>query len=466
MAEEPNRNRSADVPGRGDGLTPPALRVAVGLGDAERERALLRELSDDDVLSVTARCLAADEVLGYAESGRIDAVVVAADLHRLSRSALDALARTRLPLVLLATPADDARWGWFPGPVLPLDATPELVRNALLAGVRGERIRPVAPASAPAPRIAAEPSARHEESTEVTTLGVVSGPGSPGRTLVAVNLAAALGAAAPTVLVDADLAGPSVAACLDADPTRNLFMLAHADPRTPREWDRALAEEVQPLDSRSPHGVVLCGVPKPEMRAGVSDAFVERLLAELERRYRFVVLDLGVDLLGANAGLHRLAVARSQRLLFVTDADLVGLWHARVGLGALSGQPGIDTDHLALVINRHDRRFHHRRSEIEWALGLPAAAVIPHDQSGIQRALQAQRPVVLDRRSRAGRALLDLAERLHGDRLRLPPEPAPARRLRWPRWKPRLPLALPVFARRVRGKQKGEPHACDTAATS
>jgi hypothetical protein len=48
--------------------------------------------------------------------------------------------------------------------------------------------------------------------------------------------------------------------------------------------------------------------------------------------------------------------------------------------------------------------------------------------------------LILDRRSRAGRALLELAERIHGGRVVLPPEvPKSSRRWPWTRWHlPRL----------------------------
>jgi len=41
---------------------------------------------------------------------------------------------------------------------------------------------------------------------------------------------------------------------------------------------------------------------------------------------------------------------------------------------------------------------------------------------------------VLERRSRAAAALLDLAERLHGGEVLLPPEPATQGRARWRHW--------------------------------
>ena len=53
---------------------------------------------------------------------------------------------------------------------------------------------------------------------------------------MAINLATALGAVEPTVLIDADFASPSVAAYLDRDPSRNLCTLAHAVRESPHAW--------------------------------------------------------------------------------------------------------------------------------------------------------------------------------------------------------------------------------------
>jgi Mrp family chromosome partitioning ATPase len=413
--------------------------LAVGLGDAERERRLLPALGEGGDFAVAARCLSGDELLACVHADRVDAALVAADLHRLAEETLAELARAGVPLVLLVAGADDGRWEGFAGQLLPPDAAPDAVRRALLAAVRGERPRPAPrPGAEDAPTSPAPPEPEEPDRPGVL---VVAGGGSPGRTTVAVNLAFALGAVAPTVLVDADLAGPSVAVHLDLDWTRNLYMLAHAGPAARREWDRAIAQETQPLGKRSPLGVALCGVPKPEMRTAVSAGFVERLVAELRRRYRYVVLDVGPDLLGVEAAPHRAALALGQHVLLAAAADLVGLWHARTTMGLLQNHVRVAPERVALVVTGHDRRHHQGRGEIEWALRVPAVAVIPHDHGAAQRALAAQRPLVLDRRSRAGRALLGLAERVHGEgRLRLPAEGAPAGRalsVRWPRW-PRL----------------------------
>lgn len=429
-----------------DGVPP--IRLAVGLADPERERALLPALSERGDFAIVERCLAAEQLLDCARGGRVEAILVAFDLHRLSATVLAELARTGVPLVLLAPHSDDPRWQTLP--VLPLETDPETVRRALWAAVHGERpapITPVAEASANEPPMAAQ-----NPSGAVSVIAVAGGQGSPGRTTVALSLAAALGAIAPTVLVDGDLSGPSLAAHLDADPTRGLYMLAHAGPQAAHEWARAIEQETQPISARSRHAVVLCGVPKPEMRSGISSQLFEQLIGELQQRYHHVILDVGADLLGPEGAAHRSALRLAHQVLLVASADLVGLWRARAALGLLQSQLQISLDRVALVVNRYDRRYHHSRSEIEWALGLPSAAVIPFDHAGIQRAIAAQRPIAFDKRSRAGRALLDLAERVHGGAIALPPEPTREG------WASRLRLPA-VWPQRNGQAKRGAPRA-------
>jgi MinD-like ATPase involved in chromosome partitioning or flagellar assembly len=311
--------------------------------------------------------------------------------------------------------------------------TPTRFRGPLRAVVRGER--PSAAGTAQAPDAAASSSTAEAGAppSALSVVAVASGHGSPGRTTVAINLAAALGAVAPTVLVDCDVVSAGVAAYLDADPTRNLYMLAHSEPSAPGDWARALEQEIQPLAPRSPHGVVLCGVPKSEMRTAITGRFVEHLVAALQPHYRYVILDIGAEVLGDEGAAHRAALHRAQQVLLVAAGDLVGLWHARAALARFQTHLGLDRERIALIVNRHDHRYHHGRAEIDWALGVPTAAVLPWDHSGAQRALAAQRPVVLNGPSRLGRGLLALADRVHGGKIVLPPEPAGVAR-RWRRW--------------------------------
>ncbi|CCF85425.1 AAA family ATPase [Nitrolancea hollandica] len=414
------------------------LRLVVGLSDPEHEGVLLPALEEAGDIAITARCLGADQVLACLASGPVDAVLVSTDLHRLTSGVLADLTRQHVPLVLLTPDPDSARCQSLPVVVLSSQADPGAVRQGLVAAVQGGQRSAPMRSGEPQPPAATTVPAVNDPLTGCSVIAVVSGHGSPGRTTVALNLAAALAADASTVLVDADLAGPSLAAYLDADPTRNLAMLAHANPTTSEDWERTLAQETQPLGVDHPNADLLCGVPKPELTRAVSGEFFERLLIELGRRYRYVVLDIGAEIRGAEVAVHRTALTLASQILLVASADLVGLWHARATLGLLQSQLRLDPARLHLVINRHDRRFHHSRTEIEWALGTPMAALIPYDHQRVQRALLAQRPLVDDRRGPASRALLDLAERIQGERLTLPLEHADVGEPGWRRWLPLL----------------------------
>lgn len=427
-----------DWQSRGRGRGP--LRLAVGIGDPERERDMLPVLDSSPDLVVAERCLSADTLLEAVLARRVDAVLVAHDLHRLGRTMAE-LEASGVPRVLLVVDPEEPRWQAMGGVVLPETTPPALILDAIQAAVRGEPFGRTIQETREAPAETAwtvrdevpmplAPSDRNVEHERPVVFAVASGHGAPGRSFVALNLAAALGAVAPTVLVDADLSGPSIAAYLDADPTRNMFMVAHAEPDSAWAWHTALEQESQPLDRRSSHARVLCGIPKADMRQRLTRSFLEGLLATLRREASYVVLDAGAELLGTDGAFHRAVLGLADQVLLVTAADLVGLWHARTALGLIRDQLQIDATRVALVVNRHDPRFHHPRVEIEWALGVGTAAVVPFDHAAVQRSMAAQRPLVMgQQKSRAASALLDLAARIHGGKLVLPPEPGvPARR--------------------------------------
>jgi Flp pilus assembly CpaE family ATPase len=135
-----------------------------------------------------------------------------------------------------------------------------------------------------------------------------------------------------------------------------------------------------------------------------------------------VIVDVGAELLGleAAAAAHRAVIAAAHHVLLVAASDLVGLWHARTALDQLERQVGLARSSVDLVLNRHDARYHHSRTEVEWHLGARVVAVVPHDHAAAQRATADQAPLVLNARSRAARALIALAERVHEGHVRLP----------------------------------------------
>jgi MinD-like ATPase involved in chromosome partitioning or flagellar assembly len=408
--------------------------VALGLGDQELEQRLRPALDAADDLDIVAQCLAAEQVLQLVEARQVDALVLAWTLHRLTDAVLDQLGRAAVPVVLLVADPREERWRSRSGPVLPMTTDASTVRQAVLAGRGGHRTaHPPSPGPMVPDPVVLQPVDRAERAAG-SVIAVTGGVGGPGRTTVAISLAAALGAAEPTVLVELDLSAPAIVAHLDADPSRNLCTLAHSVRENPGSWSAALEDELQPLGPHPHSAVVLCGPPKREMRTSIAPALVERLIDELARRHRWVILDVGPDLLGAEtpAANHRVALACANTILLVAGCDLVSLWHARTALDHLERLLGVERRALNLVLNKHDLRFHHSRAEVEWHLGAPVVAVIPFDEGGLQRAISEQRPLVLDHASRAARALMQLAEAINERKLRVPSlPPDPGRQNAW-----------------------------------
>jgi MinD-like ATPase involved in chromosome partitioning or flagellar assembly len=427
---------------------PPSLRLALGLGDQELEQRLRPTLEAAEDLDIVAHCLAADHLLQVAQSQQVDAVLVAWSLHRLSDALLDQLERPGLIVALLVPQPQDVRWARRSGPVLSVACDVAAIQQAILAARPG--VRPVVRARAALDPVALKAADRAERPAG-GVICIAGGFGSPGRTTVAINLATALATAGPTVLLEADLCAPAIAAYLDRDPSRNVCTLAHAVRDDPRAWSLALADELQPLGSMPNPPAVLCGPPKREMRASVLPGLMDTLIGELAQRYSWVIVDVGPELLGfeAAAANHRAALARADVLVLVSGSDLLGLWHARTALDQLEQLLGIQRRSVQLVLNAHDARFHHSRQEVEWHLGAPVVAVIPFDHVALQRAHSQQRPVVFDTSSRAARALIGLAEGIHAGKLHVPSPSSSSKRAWWRRIFARQAQPRPTRVARV-----------------
>jgi MinD-like ATPase involved in chromosome partitioning or flagellar assembly len=117
--------------------------------------------------------------------------------------------------------------------------------------------------------------------------------GAPGKTTLAVNLAAATaareGSTTPVALLDLDLRGGNVGIVLGLDPRYNLFQLG-SSLEAGHEFARAVADELQEV---RPGLHVLGGIAVPSAMLGVvSPTLVQRLIAHLSGRFGWLFVDL------------------------------------------------------------------------------------------------------------------------------------------------------------------------------
>lgn len=413
-------------------------RVGIGLADPDRLHALLAELDADGALT-PIRALSAEGLVQLVRTGAVDVVLLRPDFHGLTVALREVLLGSGVPLVVLTTPDAAGRW---PGPTIPDEAPTTVIRAALVEAARGasrprsgeKRTRgetaPDASSSAPSNPVPVAASATDCNAAGML-VAVAGGHGAPGRTTVALNLAAALGAVAPTCLLEADCTEPALGLLLDVNPTHHLSVVHYADPTTPTEWEHTLARECQPLDARSPRGRVLLGIPKLELRAGLAAAWYDRLLAEVRARHAYVVADTGGELVSPDQMVHRAVLRRADLVLLVTRADVLSVRRTQRVIHVLREELGLSAERLALVVNAYAARRDDDPATVAATLGVALAAVVPSDPGGLRRALDRQRPMVALGRSRAGPALLGLADRLHDGGVVLPPEPATRPRRRW-----------------------------------
>ncbi len=360
------------------------LRVLLAAGHRGLERRLQQELASAG-LAVCGRCLDGPSLLERAGEPDIDVVLASAELHRLSDGVVAALRERGVPVVLLAGGGEDAARLSGLGRVLPASASGAIVAAALRqAASSGPRPPDPAPADGGAPVAEAPPAAIAAEAAEEAhapplrarggrVLAVASGKGAPGKTTIAIAVAALLSERGPgVVLLDADLRGGNVAPYLDLDPRRGLVGLAAAGGR--------LDSELQ----AGPGCPVLAGVERPELAAGLREETLHSVVEELRGRFETVVVDLGVP---PSAEVLRAA----DELLLVTGADLVSIWNARTALPGVRERAGRATCHA--VVNRREGREHYDAGEVGRALGLPVVGVVREEQGVARRAVARQIPL-------------------------------------------------------------------------
>jgi MinD-like ATPase involved in chromosome partitioning or flagellar assembly len=398
-------------------------RLAVLVGTHRSAQSLLPGLQQSR-FALTHHCLEPAQLHEAIDAGLVDVALVSTGPRGLVAAELTALARRRIPLVVLDAQPLHQRWANFAGVVLTADTSIDVALAGLEAALRGERLRhPVGQPEIASPETApaqdGEPTVELRAAADgggrvIATLG---GHGAPGRSMAAVNLATLLGRVAATALVDADFDAPVLASRLGANTSKNLVTVAHMAPTSPDEWTSVLSRDLQPICAdNSSQTVFLAGLPRTD--SVLREGFLEGLLGALRARFDYVVCDTGVGWLH-NDRIARVVIQMANTALLVTSPETAGVPRARQVLDALRRCVGeVET---GIVVNQHRAGKDFSRWEYEFAFGEPLSAVLPFDPEACWRAVERRRPVVLvDRRSPLTKSLVQLSERLHGGQIELP----------------------------------------------
>ena len=424
--------------------------VLTAVSDAVWEAQLVVALERGDLgVAVVRRCVDLADLLATATTGQARAVLLSADLRRLDRASLARLAVAGVAVVGLAPPGDEQAERRLRAlgvaHVLPSDTSPEDLADAVVLAVGSPGSpTPGARAAHADPRAALPSAPDLDEAGSVSELGsgevvAVWGPtGAPGRTTVAVQLAAELAALGrSTLLVDADVYGGVVAqvlGLLDEAPglaaAARLANQGTLDLPALAELSRTVAADLR----------VLSGVTRadrwPELRPASLEVVLElaRSLAATTVVDCAFALEQDEELAYDTAAPRRngatlTALAAADRVLAVGTADPVGLQRLVRGLGELKeAVPGVEP---LVVVNRlratavpGDAEAEVRAALSRYA-GVERVRFLPLDVVGLDRAVAAGRTLAEAAPSTPVRAALTaLAAELAGI-----PTAAPRRRL-------------------------------------
>jgi len=396
-------------------VTPVPVLTAVS--DSLWEAKLVSALAAGDLgVSVVRRCVDLADLLATAATGQARAVLLSADLRRLDRDALTRLAVGGVAVVgLVGTGDEDAerrlrQLGLLH--VLPADSSAGMIAQAVVSAVL-ELDPPGASSSDYSdPRSAFAPQQRSDEGEppalqEPGRLVAVWGPtGAPGRSTVAVTLAAELATSGcSTLLVDADVYGGVVAQLLGLlDEAPGLAAAC----RQANNGTLDLAALQGLARQLSPALRVLTGIGRADRWPELRPSAVDAVLSVARRLAAVTVVDCGFGLeqdeelsydtmAPRRNGATLTVLEEADVVLVVGSADPVGLQRLVRGLTELKeAVPGVEP---RVVVNRLRASAVQgdARSQISGALlryaGVEAPHFVPFDGPALDGAVAVGRTV-------------------------------------------------------------------------
>jgi len=405
------------------------IQILTAIGDptAEAELAATLATSAPD-LEVVRRCVDLADLLATAAAGRARAVVLAADLRRLDREAISRLGFAGVAVVGLAASPDDSAAQRLRQlgveRVVTADGVAVAVRlavDAFTAGVTASQA----------------PQAQEPPQGLGRVIAVWGPAGAPGRTTVAVNLAAELARLGrPVLLVDADTYGGAVAQLLgvldEAPGLAAACRFANAG-RLDRAQLVTVAQEL------SPGLCVLTGIGRAERWPEIRASSFTEVLRVARDVASYVVVDAGFcleqdeDLTYDTTAPHRngatlAALAAADVVVAVAGADPVGLGRYLRLFPQLSELTAVAP---VTVVNRVRERVlgpgdpgRQATSALVRYAGIEAPVVVPDDPAAVDGATAVGRTLAEQAAKSAVRlAIRGLALRIAEGTYRAPGEP-------------------------------------------
>jgi pilus assembly protein CpaE len=214
---------------------------------------------------------------------------------------------------------------------------------------------------------------------------VFSGKGGVGKSIIASNLAIALGmeTGARVALVDLDLQFGDIGVLLNLDHSRSITDLADAAASNDPEF-------IQDVLANGPEGVqVLLAPISPELADLVTADHLRTIMQELQRTFDFIVVDTASHL----AELNLEAIELATRVIVVTALNIPAIKDTKLTLKVLESL-NVEPDRILLALNRSDAHSEFNKEAVENNLRFPIALQIPHDPKAVSTSVNRGAPFV------------------------------------------------------------------------
>jgi MinD-like ATPase involved in chromosome partitioning or flagellar assembly len=408
-----------------------AVPVLLALGGADFESDVVLALqAGRREVSIARRCVDVTDLLAAAATGQARAALVSPVTPHLDADLVAALRSRRVEpvgVVGSTTDAEEHRLHQI-GVRTVLRADHDGLAVAVLDALErvGVDRLPTDPAAEPGERPGQQPGQRPGEqaASEPGRLIAVWGPtGAPGRSTIALNMAAeAAATGTPTLLIDADVYGGSLAQMLALMDESSGVLAAARSARRGMLEPAALARHARTLDG----GLrLLSGLPRADRWPELSEATVDGLLVAARALSSCVVVDCGFSIESDEALTFDTAAPRrngatiqvlgaADDILVVGSVDPVGL--ARLARAVLDLCDAIPEARPYLVLNRWRSGLGWSRDEVVAVVrrltGVANLTVLPEERATCDSCLLHGRTLVESApRSRLRAAIKEMAAR-------------------------------------------------------
>lgn len=331
------------------------LRVLVATADEDARALIMRTIAECPGLRVVAQVATEEALLETVERRRPQLIFLATDLA--GGKGLD-----------LASALSRKYSGIFVAMLSSHGAAVEVSQDAMRAGARACLFAPLSEVEIRAAADAAWDTGEVVPPQRGVVFTVMSSKGGVGKSTVAANLAIALkeDQGSRVALVDADLHFGDAAILMNITPKVTVHdLIASLDTEIA---DRFLVKH--------PSGVEVLAAPlRTEQAEVMSPDRFRDLLGILQDVYDTIVVDASLSSLDAMLS----ALEMTDLAILVTTLDVVTLKDVRQVLDVLDDLQ-FPTQNLLLVGNRHDGRVSLDPQQVEKAIGMKFAALLPHDQ--------------------------------------------------------------------------------------